>query len=104
METGILKKKIELLSAEQKLAVAKYADSLIESNNKRSIVAEPEVIYKTKKKSGPGIKNKKESSLTDDRSATEKPKLKREFGSLKGFVKYMDDDFDKPLDEFREYM
>jgi len=31
-------------------------------------------------------------------------KLKREFGSLKGFVKYMADDFDAPLDDFKEYM
>jgi len=32
------------------------------------------------------------------------PKLKREFGSLKGFVTYMADDFDAPLKEFHDYM
>jgi len=32
-----------------------------------------------------------------------KPKLKREFGGLKGFVKYMADDFDAPLDDFKDY-
>ena len=33
-----------------------------------------------------------------------KPKLKREFGGLKGFVTYMADDFDAPLDDFKDYM
>lgn len=31
-------------------------------------------------------------------------KKKRSFGSMKGVVKYMSDDFDEPLDDFAEYM
>jgi hypothetical protein len=37
-------------------------------------------------------------------SLDDKPKLKREFGSLKGFITYMADDFDAPLEEFKDYM
>ncbi|MBC7398780.1 MAG: DUF2281 domain-containing protein [Mucilaginibacter sp.] len=33
-----------------------------------------------------------------------KPKLKREFGGLKGFVTYIADDFDAPLEDFKDYM
>jgi hypothetical protein len=32
----------------------------------------------------------------------EKPRSK--YGDLKGFVKYIADDFDEPLEEFKEYM
>lgn len=39
-----------------------------------------------------------------DESSTGKPKFKREFGSLKGVVTYMADDFDAPLEEFKDYM
>jgi len=36
---------------------------------------------------------------------TEKPKRKeRKFGSMKGLVKNIADDFDKPLEDFKEYM
>jgi len=36
---------------------------------------------------------------------TEKPKRKeRRFGSMKGLVKNIADDFDKPLEDFKEYM
>jgi len=34
----------------------------------------------------------------------EKGKRKREFGSAKGLIIYMADDFDAPLEDFREYM
>ena len=34
----------------------------------------------------------------------EKPKRKRVFGSAKGLIIYMADDFDAPLEDFREYM
>jgi hypothetical protein len=41
----------------------------------------------------------------EEQPSDEPPKkLKREFGGLKGFVKYMADDFDAPLDDFKEYM
>lgn len=32
------------------------------------------------------------------------PKPKRRFGALKGFVTYMADDFDAPLEDFKDYM
>lgn len=31
-------------------------------------------------------------------------KLKREFGSLKGFITFMADDFDAQLNDFKDYM
>lgn len=31
-------------------------------------------------------------------------KKKKIFGRMKGFVKYMADDFNEPLDDFKEYM
>ncbi|HEX8564327.1 MAG TPA: DUF2281 domain-containing protein [Pyrinomonadaceae bacterium] len=35
----------------------------------------------------------------------EKPKRKdRKFGSMKGLVKYIADDFDAPLKDFKDYM
>ena len=34
----------------------------------------------------------------------EKPKRKPRFGSAKGLIIYMADDFDAPLEDFREYM
>ena len=33
-----------------------------------------------------------------------KEKLPREFGSLKGFINNMADDFDAPMEEFKDYM
>jgi hypothetical protein len=45
-----------------------------------------------------GTKSDEQSSENNQK------KLKREFGGLKGFVKYMADDFDAPLDDFKEYM
>jgi len=35
---------------------------------------------------------------------TQMGKEKRKFGDLKGFVTYMDDDFNKPMDDFNAYM
>ena len=35
-------------------------------------------------------------------AAMDKPRAK--FGELKGFVKYIADDFDAPLGEFKDYM
>lgn len=34
----------------------------------------------------------------------ESPKSRRSFGSMKGLVVYMADDFDEPLEDFSEYM
>ncbi len=33
-----------------------------------------------------------------------KQKPKRRFGSMKGLVEYIADDFDAPLEDFKEYM
>jgi hypothetical protein len=39
----------------------------------------------------------------DENSASaKKPKMK--FGELKGFVTYIADDFDEPLEDFKDYM
>jgi hypothetical protein len=38
-----------------------------------------------------------------EESGFEKPKLKREFGGLKGQI-WMSDDFDEPLEDFKDYM
>ncbi len=36
---------------------------------------------------------------------TEKPQRKnRQFGSMKGLVKHIADDFDAPLEDFKDYM
>ncbi len=43
-------------------------------------------------------------AIKDNASGENKKKLPREFGELKGFVKYMADDFDAPLEEFKDYM
>lgn len=105
-----LAEKIELLSAEQKLIVEKYTDTLIEAENKKFVVAEPEVAYKMSKKikpafgSGKGIFGYMAGDFDAPLEFSGQPKLKREFGSLKGFVKNMADDFDAPTDEFKEYM
>ena len=38
-------------------------------------------------------------------SENDKPrKPKRRFGSMKGLVEYIADDFDAPLEDFKEYM
>lgn len=34
----------------------------------------------------------------------EPPKKVRQFGSMKGLVVYMSEDFNEPLEEFKEYM
>ena len=42
--------------------------------------------------------------LPIERKGKSDKKLPRKFGDLKGFVTYMSDDFDKPMDEFKDYM
>jgi hypothetical protein len=44
-------------------------------------------------------KEKKESKLPEQSNSG-----KRKFGSMKGLVVYMADDFDAPLEDFKEYM
>jgi len=46
--------------------------------------------------------NKNGLALDNNAEAGKKQPMK--FGDLKGFVKYISDDFDEPLDEFKDYM
>ena len=69
------------------------------------------LVSKTKgiKKTTSAANNRGYGSLKDkiwmsedfDEPLGENPKLKREFGGLKGFVTYMADDFDAPLADFK---
>jgi hypothetical protein len=43
------------------------------------------------------------SSLITD-TKPEDLKTQRGYGSMKGLIKYMADDFDAPLEDFKEYM
>ena len=43
------------------------------------------------------------SKFLKTKARKEKPKKQREFGTAKGFFK-MHDNFDEPLDDFKEYM
>ena len=43
--------------------------------------------------------------ISSGRKKKQKTALReRSFGSMKGLVKYMSDDFNEPLDDFKEYM
>ena len=49
-------------------------------------------------------KNIEELLGKENKSSTAKtPKPRAQFGDLKGFVKYLADDFDAPLEEFKSY-
>ncbi len=53
----------------------------------------------------PPEKLEKLKETIDELSQEEPPKLeKRQFGSMKGFLKYMAPDFDEPLEDFKDYM
>jgi len=73
METGTLVRKIDLLSADQKLKLESYIDDLL------------------KDKAGQRILNNGF-------------KVEKGFGGGKGLIAYMADDFDAPLDDFKDYM
>jgi hypothetical protein len=45
-----------------------------------------------------------EQEFNADLSETDQPKKRKLVGSMKGFVTYMADDFNEPLDDFKEYM
>lgn len=47
------------------------------------------------------LKNEVEKTLAENKSPQ---KEKRIFGRMKGFVKYMADDFNEPLEDFKDYM
>jgi hypothetical protein len=106
METG-LEKKIARLTEAQKLRVAGYIDFLMDEEAKKRLLNDPETIYqasgKKDKLSGPAEDAAKNVTTTTDKPVEGK-KLKREFGSLKGFITYIADDFDAPLEDFKDYM
>jgi hypothetical protein len=78
-----LEKKIAQLPADLKLKAEGYVDALLNEYNLKP---------------------------TDDNADTQKKaypnlvKSRAGFGSMKGLIKYMADDFDAPLDEFKDYM
>ena len=39
-----------------------------------------------------------------EQPTSQQPKTRGIVGSMKGFVTYMSDDFDEPLDDFKDYM
>ena len=43
-------------------------------------------------------------SVSDTHDDTFNKKPTMSFGALKGFVKYIADDFDEPLEDFKDYM
>lgn len=43
-------------------------------------------------------------SVLQEETALVRPSKERQFGTMKGLVVYMADDFDAPLDDFNEYM
>ncbi len=47
------------------------------------------------------LKNEVEKTLAENKN---NPKEKRIFGRMQGFVKYMSDDFNEPLEDFKDYM
>jgi hypothetical protein len=42
--------------------------------------------------------------ITFTEELKEQPKQKRQFGSMKGLILKMDDDFNDPLDDLKDYM
>jgi hypothetical protein len=80
METAVIKKKIDLLSDDQVLKVDGYINSLLEQHK----------INKTK------VDAKLATKVTDQ--------IKPGFGGGKGIFGYMADDFDAPLEDFKDYM
>lgn len=83
METGTLEKKLAKLPDDLKLKVEGYIDALLAENN----IHKPVV-------------------LADPKQPNETPKfeIKPGFGGGKGIIGYMADDFDAPLEEFKDYM
>ncbi|MDB5089789.1 MAG: hypothetical protein JWR09_3783 [Mucilaginibacter sp.] len=80
METAVIKKKIDLLSDDQVLKVDGYINSLLEQHK----------ISKT------NVDDKLTTKATDQ--------IKPGFGGGKGIFGYMADDFDAPLEDFKDYM
>lgn len=82
METGTLKKKIDLLSVEQQLKLERVIDEMLHGDN---------------------TKTSKQSPVTNSEPASDF-EIKPGFGGGKGIFGYMADDFDEPLEDFKDYM
>lgn len=80
METAVVKKKIDLLSDDQVLKVDGYINSLLAQH----------------KISRANIDDKLTTKAIDE--------IKPGFGGGKGIFGYMADDFDEPLEDFKDYM
>lgn len=50
------------------------------------------------------LKNLANLNLTKDQEIEKLSKKNRKFGSMKGLVKHIADDFDAPLEDFKDYM
>lgn len=98
MKQGALEKKVAMLPDALRLKAEGYIDALLSENN---IHAEGKSLhFYPVADDNVGVFTLQEPY----QSFQQQPKLKREFGGLKGFVKYMADDFDAPMDDFKDYM
>lgn len=82
MGTGIIAKKFEVLPDNLKLKVEAYIDALLIEN-------------------GISISDSVEQNSIAENKVLE---IKPGFGGGKGIIGYMADDFDTPLDDFKDYM
>lgn len=93
MDTDTLIKEINSLPSTLSKDIDNYLDLLNEDS-----ISENETAINLVDETEVNIYNP--NDLLENR----KPKLKRKFGDLKGFVIYISDDFDAPLDDFKDYM
>ncbi|XHR95691.1 DUF2281 domain-containing protein [Mucilaginibacter sp. UC70_90] len=82
MGTGLIEKKFEILPDNLKLKVEGYIDALLNEN---------------------GI-SIRDLSVSANKKSDELFVVKPGFGGGKGIFGYMADDFDEPLDDFKDYM
>lgn len=100
METNLLIEKVEKLPESLKKEVENFVDFLIFKDQHQ------EKNVETKNCDCTSVSEESINSYDVNDSAglyNKEPKLKREFGGLKGQI-WMSDDFDKPLDDFKDYM
>ncbi|MFD1257411.1 DUF2281 domain-containing protein [Mucilaginibacter terrae] len=100
MKQVTLEKKIAMLPTSLRLKAEGYVDALLNQNNINVTVVDKVLQTYLPVDSNTGVFSVKEP----DHAFKQKNKMKREFGGLKGFVTYMADDFDAPMDDFKAYM
>lgn len=100
METSVLVAKLEKLPEPLKKEVEDFVDFLIfKSEGQEKLSVAKTAIHEFSNK-----KNTKSFIIEESNvEYNDKPKLKREFGGLKGQI-WMSDDFDEPLEDFKNYM